>query len=59
MIMPAYPQIVNSFVSVLFPWVILHITRLVKSMICVMFIDLDAVFLPLNFMMPEIKCSII
>jgi hypothetical protein len=58
MIMSTYLQILNSFVSVLFPWIILHI-KLVKSMICVMFIDLDAVFLPLNFMMPEIKCSII
>jgi len=44
MIMSACLHILNSFVSVLFPWIILHILRLVKSMICVMFIDLDAVF---------------
>ena len=44
-----------SFVSLDY----LHIIRLVRSMIYVMFIDLDAVFLPLKFMMPEIKCSFI
>jgi len=45
--MSSYIQILNSFMSVSFPWIILHIIKLVKSVICVMFIDLDAVFLPL------------
>lgn len=53
--MSVYLQILNSFVSVLFPWIIFRIIKLVRSMICVMLIDFGAVFLSLNFIMPEIS----
>jgi hypothetical protein len=52
--MLAHRKILNSFVSVLFLWIILHIIKLAKSMICVMAIDLDAVFQSL----PAIKVKV-
>jgi hypothetical protein len=43
---------------VLFPWIIFHSMKLVKNMICVMDIDLDAVLLPLNFMCMKLSVAL-
>jgi hypothetical protein len=45
MIMTACHKNLNSFMSFLFPWNILHIIKLAKSIIGVMAVSVDFVFL--------------